>query len=644
MCGIVGVINGGRLNLNAKHVQKMAEKIAYRGPDSHGIWNQDDAILGHRRLAIVDLSSAGHQPMVSHNRNYVLTYNGEIYNHLDLRAELDLEKKTHWKGHSDTETLIEAFSLWGVEKTLHKANGMFAFALWDIKQRVLTLARDRFGEKPLLYSVIGKSIIFASELKAFHNLAPVDLRPNTETLSLYLKKWNVPAPHSIAPSVKKIMPGHFLTWSAESGSKITCYWSATDGYERGNANQLDNLAEAADELEKLLSDAVKIRMMSDVPLGALLSGGIDSSLVAALMQKNHNRAIDTFSIGFENAEFDESPHAEAVAKQLGTNHRTLKLTEVEALANIPKLGAIYDEPFGDSSQLPTYLVCALTRKYVMVALTGDGFDELFSGYARYVLAEKAWRYTSKIPGKNYLSSKIGNLSDSTISNLAKLLSPIVPRGVNPSSLQKKIRGAGQLLKARSAHDLYARYMTSWHDPSELLLDKTPSNPQFKDDWATRTEQLSKNHDRFMLDDQLDYLPNDILCKVDRASMAVSLETRIPALDPRVADFAWRIPTDQRWQDGKGKGILRKILYRHVDQEIVDRPKRGFAAPIEAWLKGPIRPWAEDLLSEARIKRQGLLDSNAVQMHWKNFLGGGTTTHSQIWTVLMMQTWLESVGF
>lgn len=643
MCGIVGIINGGYLNLNSKSVSKMAEAIAYRGPDSHGIWEKDDAILGHRRLAIVDLTAAGHQPMNSADQRYAITYNGEIYNHLDVRTELSVERKIIWRGHSDTETLLEALSHWGVEKTLQKVNGMFAFALWDCKDRKLTLARDRFGEKPLLYSIVGKTIIFASELKAFRHLQPISLTPNANTIALYLKKWNVPAPHTISPDVKKVMPGHYLTWTAESGLKTASYWSAQSAYEKGRANPIKDFAQAEIELEKLLTDSIEIRKMSDVPLGCLLSGGIDSSLVAALMQKNQSTPIDTFSIGFENSDFDESIHAEAVAQRLGTNHRTLLLTEVEALNNIPKLGSIYDEPFADSSQLPTYLVCALTRKHVTVALTGDGFDELFSGYARYILAEKAWRYASRIPARNFLGRQIGNLPDALIARISKLLAPMVPSGVNPQSLGKKLQNAGHLLSANSAHDLYGRYMSSWQNPLELLKDKSPSAAEYLGSPNSSTESAETNHDRFMLDDQTDYLPNDILCKVDRASMAVSLETRIPALDPRVADFAWRIQPADRWQNGKGKGILRNILYKHVDREIVDRPKRGFAAPIEQWLRGPMKSWAEDLLDVGRLTRQGILDVTAVRKKWNDFLSGGTTTHSQIWTILMLQSWLDAQG-
>ncbi|MBU6208070.1 MAG: 7-cyano-7-deazaguanine synthase, partial [Alphaproteobacteria bacterium] len=390
-------------------------------------------------------------------------------------------------------------------------------------------------------------------------------------------------------------------------------------------------------IEALITDAVKIRMMSDVPLGALLSGGIDSSLVCALMQKSQTTKVKTFSIGFDSAEYDESKHAAAVAQHLGTEHECLHLTEAEVLDTVPRIATIYDEPFADGSQIPTYLVSRLTRGHVTVALTGDGFDELFAGYARYVLTQKAWERIRALPLRNQLAGMVAQLPDGVIGLADSLLGRLVPAGVNASSLGKKLKHSGHLLRSKSAEDVFRSYMTAWVDPQELLADG-------RTDWARPPMAQAVAGDmmaRLMLDDQLNYLPDDILCKVDRASMAVSLETRIPALDPRVAEAAWRIPEPERWFGGKGKSILRDILYRHVPQEIVDRPKRGFAVPLEEWLHGPLQGWAGDLLAEDTVRRQGILNASVVSRKWKDYRDGGVTTSAQIWTLLMFQAWMAA---
>lgn len=636
MCGLVGVIRGQGLDASAADVERMASRIRYRGPDSHGIWQKDEAILGHRRLAIVDLSASGHQPMQSHDGRLAISYNGEIYNHLDIRAELH---GVNWKGHSDTETLVEALAHWGTEKTLSKLNGMFAFALWDIEQKKLTLARDPFGEKPLLYALRGKGIAFASELVALLELPVVGAAVDSAALARYLRQWYVPAPLSIVEGVQKLPPGSYLEWQNGGVKTLRSYWSLSEAARRGRASPLASDSDALAELDTLLQDAVSIRKMSDVPLGALLSGGVDSSLVAALMQRSQSQPIKTFTIGFDDPEVNEAHHAEAVAKHLGTQHEVLHLREQEALDTVPQMGALYDEPFGDASQVPTYLVSKLARQHVTVVLTGDGCDELFSGYARHTLAGKAWNAIRRVPGRQFLGANIGRLPEPILTAAAAVLKPMIPAGVNPASLRRKIGYSGRLLQQRSAQDVYQTYMTSWPDPAILMVN--PSAPGTV--WRPEEPYLTALEDQFVWQDSIDYLPNDILVKVDRASMAVSLETRIPALDKRVAEFAWRLPQHMRWRDGKGKWILRQLLYKYVPQELVDRPKKGFAVPLDKWLRGPLLSWANDLLSPARLARQGLLRPDAVSRQWADYRAGRGPTGSQIWTLLMLQSWLEARG-
>jgi asparagine synthase (glutamine-hydrolysing) len=639
MCGVVGAINGNSLHLSKQDILKMAERIAHRGPDSHGVWQKDGALLGHRRLAIVDLTSAGHQPMISHDGLLVISYNGEIYNHMDVRAQLEKDGVINWRGHSDTETLIEALARWGTEKTLKLVNGMFAFACWNMQERKLTLARDPFGEKPLLYALKGDSIVFASELAAIRALPELNSAPDLAAVSSFLQNWYVPAPLSIIEGVQKLPPGNYMIWQTGHAPILKTYWSVSDAAARGRANMITNEANALNELEALLKDAVKIRMMSDVPLGALLSGGVDSSLVVALMQKSQTAPVRTYTIGFEDEDLNEAPHAAAVAAHLGTQHEALLLSEAEAIDAIPKMGAIYDEPFADASQVPTFLVSALARKHVTVALTGDGCDELFSGYARHVLAGKAWNTISKIPGRKWLGPRVANIPQPVLNVTAKLFKFMIPAGVNPQSLQKKLRQSGRLLELDTIEELYKSYMTSWPHPEELMLEPTAPGEA----WEPTPPPFKSFEDQFVWRDSIGYLHNDILTKVDRASMAVSLETRIPPLDRRVAEFAWRLPQDMRWRGGKGKWALREILYRHVPQELVDRPKKGFSVPLDRWLQGPLKTWANDLLSPARLKRQGLLRPATVQQIWTDFQAGKGVNASQIWTLLMLQSWLEAGG-
>lgn len=639
MCGVVGAATGKSLALSLSHVEAMATRIAHRGPDSHGVWHKDGAFLGHRRLAIVDLSAAGHQPMTSHDGRLVISYNGEIYNHRDIRAKLELAGQISWRGHSDTETLVEALSRWGIEKTLAELNGMFAFAVWDMRARKLTLARDPFGEKPLLYGIVGDAIVFASELSAIREIPAFNNAPDPASVARFLQSWYVPAPMTILKGVNKLPPGCFMEWQAGREPIMRSYWSVSNAATRGRANLILNEHDALDELEALFTDAVKIRMMSDVPLGALLSGGIDSSLVVTMMQKSQSDPVRTFTIGFEDKDVDEAPHAAAVAAHLGTTHETLLLTEEEAIKTVPRMGGIFDEPFGDASQVPTYLVSALARQHVTVALTGDGCDELFSGYARHTLALTAWKAISRIPARKWLGPHIASLPEPLLYLAARLLKPMIPAGVNPASLAHKLIHSGRLLELDSAEELYQAYMTCWPNPEDLMLEPTESARA----WEPERPSFQNLEDQFVWQDSVNYLPNDILVKVDRASMAVSLETRIPALDRRIAEFSWRLPENIRWRDGRGKWALREILYRHVPKALVVRPKKGFSVPLEKWLRGPLKEWSNDLLSPERIKRQGLLRPEAVQKRWLDFQNGRGVNASQIWTLLMLQSWMEAGG-
>jgi asparagine synthase (glutamine-hydrolysing) len=639
MCGVVGGVAGQNLTLSPGKILAMANHILHRGPDSHGVWQKDGAFLGHRRLAIVDLSAAGHQPMLSHDGRLVISYNGEIYNHLDIRAQLETSGTINWRGHSDTETLVEALARWGIDKTLATINGMFAFACWDMRARKLTLARDPFGEKPLLYALKGDSIVFASELSAIRTLPEFNLAPDPAAISSYLQNWYVPVPLSIIKGVQKLPPGNYMVWQADRAPILRTYWSVSEAATRGRANLVSNESDALDELEALLLDSVKIRMMSDVPLGALLSGGVDSSLVVALMQKSQSAPVRTFTIGFDDPNLNEAPHAAAVAAHLGTQHEMLMLSEEEAIKAVPRMGAIFDEPFADASQVPTYLVSALARQHVTVALTGDGCDELFSGYARHVMARKAWNMISRIPGRKWLGPHVANIPQPFLNATSKFLKFMVPVGVNPDSLGRKLRQSGRLLEMNTIEELYKSYMTSWPHPEELMMEPVTAGTS----WEPALPAFETVEDKFVWLDSVGYLHNDILTKVDRASMACSLETRIPPLDRRVAEFAWRLPQEMRWRNGKGKWVLREILYRHVPQELVDRPKRGFSVPLDNWLRGPLRTWSNDLLSPARLKRQGLLRPDIVAKKLSDFENGRNVGASQIWTLLMLQSWLEASG-
>jgi len=640
MCGIVGYWN--KNGAEGSTVDKMATEIRHRGPDDAGIWLDEGSglALAHRRLSIIDLSPAGHQPMVSPCGRFILVYNGEIYNHQGLRADLENEGgHFDWRGHSDTETLLAGLRHWGVEGTLERLNGMFAFALWDKAEHALFLARDRMGEKPLYYGTSGDSFLFGSELKSLkaHPHWRGDIDRNA--LTLYMRHNYVPTPWSIYQGISKLPPAHFVV-VRETGKEVSepkCYWNLGKIAARGSANTKGSPEELIDELDGLLRDAVGKRMVADVPLGSFLSGGFDSSTVVALMQAQSTRPIKTFTIGFHEKGYNEAVHAEAVAKHLGTDHTQLYLTPEEAMAVIPRLPAIWDEPFSDSSQIPTLLVSELARKHVTVSLSGDGGDELFCGYSRYTQGYQIWKKLRLFPRtlRRALGSLLQTLPGASLENLIRIL----PKQYRVPHLADRLSKLADVVKEDSSEAYYRRLVSHWMEPAAVVLGGTEPRTIF-----AAPDSLSKLpglREQMMYMDSLTYLPDDILTKVDRASMAVSLEARVPLLDHRVVEFSWRVPTSLKYRDSKAKWLLREVLYRYVPRELMERPKIGFGVPIDAWLCGPLREWAEELLGEKRLREEGFFDPVPIQKMWYEHVTGQRRWHYYLWDVLMFQAWREN---
>lgn len=614
--------------------------LEHRGPDDHDVWIDPAAgvALVHRRLAIVDLSPAGHQPMHSADGRFVIVYNGEVYSHLVIRAELEAVGH-QFRGHSDTEVILESIAQYGVRATADRLIGMFAFAIWDKKDRTLTLVRDRLGIKPVYWAKFGELFIFGSELKSLRQHPGWTPRIKPEAVASFMRHNYIPAPHTIYQDVYKLEPGTILTlpWGGEP--QLEKFWDARQVALNGTRNLLDESDDALiDRLETLLIDAVGKRMMADVPLGAFLSGGIDSSTVVALMKAANSGPVKTFSIGFEQAAYNEAPHAAAIARHLGTDHTELMVTSREALEVVPKLAEMFDEPFADSSQIPTYLVSAMTRKHVAVALSGDGGDELFSGYNRYQLTSRSWQLLSLMPAP--LRKSVAAAMKSVTTERWDKLAGLLPRKLSFPQPGDKIHKAASVLTLDDADMLYRRLVSHW-EPGDIMPGVTETRGVLWD--ASARKDFPDLLDRMQYLDLVTYLPDDILTKVDRASMAVALEARVPLLDHRVVELAWQLPHSVKIRGGVTKWLLRQVLYRHVPKGLVERPKMGFGVPLGDWLRGPLREWAEDLLSEKRLGENGFFDVALVRKYWAQHLSGQRNWQYLLWDVLMFEAWRARWG-
>ena len=688
MCGFAGFIS----SIHRKEQQleqiacSMALAIKERGPDDAGAWGEfnlnkhSNSLLGYgvafgfRRLAIIDISSAGHQPMTSKNEQFIMVFNGEIYNHSDLRSLLPVS----WTGHSDTETLLACFENFGVIETLKKTIGMFAIALWDKKQQMLHLARDRFGEKPLYYGWTGlredssTSFVFGSELKALSTYPDFNNPVSRDALTQYMRFNYVPTPYSIYDGIFKLEPGCLLSINANvlikspslstpirpglsmGGLNLQRWWSLKGVIEKDTCNVISSEVQAIELLEKKLIESVKYQSLADVPVGAFLSGGVDSSTIVSLMQYHTNAPIKTYTIGFEEASFDEGPYAKAVAKHLKTDHTEIYVSSKETQDIIPYLPDIYDEPFADSSQIPTHLVCKLAKKDVTVALTGDAGDELFGGYSRYIWAPHIWNHLRYMPFtlRHSFGSIIKVVPSGTWDFIESQIRRIYGKDKKENHFGDKVHKiASRLSSVRNINELYISLVTEWQDPSTVVKRNYENEKiEFKayqnikpsiliddplPDFGNEHYEL-----KMMYRDTMSYLPDDILCKVDRASMATSLETRVPFLDHRVVEFAWQLPLNMKIRDRQGKWALRQVLYKYVPKELIDRPKAGFGIPINNWLRGPLREWAETLLNTKRIESEGYFYSEPIQQKWREHLSGRYDHTASLWAVLMFQSWLE----
>lgn len=669
MCGITGFWQLDSLTSDLKldeTIKKMANTLSHRGPDDFGIWIDYNLkiALGHRRLSILDVSKAGHQPMVSKNGNYVITFNGEIYNHLTLRSELNNfllnsgKIAVIWSGNSDTETLLECFASWGIEPTLSRTVGMFSLALWDVNDQTLTLARDRLGEKPLYYGLIGqgdnRAMIFGSELKALTVFPNFPKFISRLALIEFLKYMYIPTPLSIYEGIFKLEAGCILTltkeqlknWSNNADFNIKPYWLFSDVVKRGKNNLIIDENLAIIELEKILMESVKSQLVSDVPLGALLSGGIDSSTVVALMQANSTNKVKTFTIGFDEIDFDEAPFSKLVANHLGTDHFEMRVTEKMVKEVIPKLPIIYDEPFADSSQIPTYLVSEFAGEHVSVVLSGDAADELFGGYNRYLLGNRLWNFFKWVPFtlRKYIGTQLKEISIDKLNKYNKVLK------FNHFG-EKVHKFASRLEYVKNSEDLYSSLVTEWSQVENLLLSVQENHDIIKNDNLYDENIIPYNNlksndiglnpiEKMMYNDTLTYLKDDILCKVDRASMACSLEIRVPFLDHRLVEFSWRLPHNMKIRNNKSKWILKQVLYKYIPKKLIDRPKAGFAIPISYWLRGTLREWGEDLLNETNLKKDGIFNSDAIKQLWVEHQSKNFDHSNKLWSILMFQAWFK----
>ena len=633
MCGITGLIGWTRSSEEGNlTIQNMSDSLKHRGPDDQGFWRDEKVQIyfGHNRLSILDLSQAGKQPMKSSCGRYIITFNGEIYNHLEIRNLLEMKSIIKWRGTSDTETLIETISLLGLDETLKKIRGMFSFGLYDKKNKEISLVRDRFGEKPLyLLNLKNKLFAFASEISSFKYIKEFSPIVNEAAASCFFKRGWIAAPLSIWENITKVLPGHVVkikkdTFGHYNIKSESSYWNCEEiAHLNQNSMYKGSFEDGIDDLQNLFFNVLEGQSLSDVPLGVFLSGGIDSSLISALMQKISPKKIKTFSIGFSEKIYDESAFAEQIAKHLDTEHVTLKATPEDALNLIEKMPYVYSEPFADSSQIPTTLLCNLVRKHVKVALTGDGGDELFTGYTRYLLAQRIFKLSSISPKffRNFLSYLIKSSSPNLGNKIGSLM--------NIKRLGDKLHKTSDIIIQKNFQGFYDSLTTYWPD-NTILEDSKSEIYNFNNDFD--------NIENMMLADQLSYLPNDLLVKVDRASMSVGLETRAPFLDHKVSEFAWSLPRKWRIDQDGGKRILREMLYKHVPRKLIDRPKQGFGMPVNEWLRGPLRPWAEDLISNRNLPDDGLLNGSLVRKTWQEHISGTRNWEYRLWPVLMWQKW------
>jgi len=649
MCGIAGFIgakNRDKEQLLAITVA-MTDSLVHRGPDDSGTWVDENAgvALGHRRLSIIDLSAAGHQPMLSHSGRYVIAYNGEIYNFRDVRKELEHEG-ADFRGDSDTEVLLTAIDTWGIENAVKRLVGMFAFVLWDREQSRICLGRDRLGEKPLYYGWQGNTFMFASELKALKTCPDWQGEINRDAMSLYMRHNYIPAPYSIYKNVYKLLPGKLLFINRETRPghipEPVTYWSAKDVAEFGEKHQINlSESETIDKLDELLKRSVREKMISDVPLGAFLSGGIDSSTIVSLMQTQSSRPVRTFTIGFSEKDYNEAQQAKKIAEHLGTEHTELYVTPQEALEIIPRLPDLYDEPFSDSSQIPTCLVSEMTKNYVTVSLSGDGGDELFGGYNRYFFGRSIWNKIRWMPRvvRSLVGHSIQCLSPETWNRIYNIGSPLLPGRVRLRRPGENILKLARILDSTSPEDMYRKLVSHWEHPSQIVIDsrELPTMLTNRKEWA----QLSDFTQRMMYLDQVSYMPDDIFTKVDRASMGVSLEVRVPFLDHRVVEFSWQVGMGMKIRNNQGKWLLRQVLNKYVPADLVNQPKTGFGVPIDSWLRGPLKDWAESLINKKRLDEEGFFRSLPITDMWQQHQSGKENNQYYLWDVLMFQAWLEN---
>jgi asparagine synthase (glutamine-hydrolysing) len=648
MCGIAGLFRpgGGDDSALAGYAKRMADALRHRGPDAGGVWTNASAgvAFGHRRLSILDLSEAGAQPMRSECGRFTVTFNGEIYNHLEIRAQLETcGAAPNWRGHSDTETLLYAVRQWGVAEALRRFIGMFAFALWDEQHRTMSLCRDRFGEKPLFYGWCARDLVFASELKAL--AAHPDWSPSLDrsALTAFMRYCYVPAPATIWQGINKLPSASFVTFAADASPgampEPVSYWSLREQVVAGQGARIGDETEATAELQRLLSVAIKRQCLSDVPLGAFLSGGIDSSAIVALMQAQATQPVRTFTIGFSAGAFNEAEDARKVAAHLGTSHTELYVDPKTAMDVIPRLPQMYDEPFADSSQIPTHLVAALARQHVTVALSGDAGDELFGGYNRHVWGGQLNARFGKIPAplRRVLSVLLSAVSPEPAGSLARLAQPWLPSRLHIRRAGDQAAKLARIIGSTSFDHMYQLLCSIDSDPSQTVLQG-----EEVDSWANcemnKVAAPLDPLDRMTLADSLSYLTDDILQKVDRAAMSVSLETRVPFLDRDVVEFSTRIPPDMKVRAGRGKWLVRQVLYKHVPAALIDRPKTGFSIPLDDWLRGPLKSWASDLLSPDRLRRQGLFKAKRVEHMFDEHMSGRHNHGYWLWNVLMAQAW------